>query len=56
MVDAHIHRVLVVLDGDRPCGIITSTDILAAIAQEAKRPAPAAPKKPRRQQRVRHRA
>ena len=34
MVDAHIHRVLVMKE-DRPCGIVTSTDILAAVAQAA---------------------
>jgi CBS domain-containing protein len=33
MVDAHIHRILVVEGQDRPCGIVTSTDILAAVAQ-----------------------
>jgi CBS domain-containing protein len=32
MVDAHIHRVLVVGDQNRPLGIVTSTDILAAVA------------------------
>jgi len=36
MVDAHIHRVLVVVENDRPCGIVTSTDILAAIAKAAR--------------------
>jgi CBS domain-containing protein len=36
MVDAHIHRVLVVGDQDRPRGIVTSTDILAALAQAAR--------------------
>jgi CBS domain-containing protein len=36
MVDAHIHRVLVV-ESKRPRGIITSTDILAAVAQAAQR-------------------
>jgi CBS domain-containing protein len=35
MVDAHIHRVLVVVEQDRPRGIVTSTDILAAVAQAA---------------------
>jgi len=35
MVDAHIHRVLVA-DGDRPRGIVTSTDILAAVARAAR--------------------
>ena len=37
MVDAHIHRVLVVVDQDRPCGIVTSTDILAAVARAAQK-------------------
>ncbi len=36
MVDAHIHRVVVVADDGQPCGIVTSTDILAAVAQEAR--------------------
>jgi CBS domain-containing protein len=36
MIDAHIHRVLVV-EQDRPCGIITSTDILAAVALAARK-------------------
>jgi CBS domain-containing protein len=35
MVDAHIHRVLVVVDQDRPLGIVTSIDILAAIGRAA---------------------
>jgi len=35
MVDAHIHRVLVVDDQNRPEGIVTSTDILAAVARAA---------------------
>jgi CBS domain-containing protein len=38
MVDAHIHRVLVV-EHDRPRGIITSTDILAAVALAARKAA-----------------
>jgi CBS domain-containing protein len=38
MVDAHIHRVLVVVEKDRPCGVVTSTDILAAVARAARRP------------------
>jgi CBS domain-containing protein len=33
MVDAHIHRVLVVGEGDRACGIVTSTDVMAAVAR-----------------------
>ncbi len=32
MVDAHIHRVMVVEDGSRPVGLISSSDLLAAIA------------------------
>src|SRR6516164_1905321 len=36
MVDAHIHRVLVVVDQSRPQGIVTSTDILAAVARAAR--------------------
>jgi CBS domain-containing protein len=35
MVDAHIHRILVVVDQDRPQGIVSSTDILAAVARAA---------------------
>jgi CBS domain-containing protein len=35
MVDAHIHRVLVVTENDRPRGIVTSTDVLAAVARAA---------------------
>jgi len=37
MVDAHIHRILVVVDHDGPRGIVTSTDILAAVARAARR-------------------
>lgn len=33
MIDAHIHRVVVVDRGDRPIGIVSSTDILAAVAR-----------------------
>jgi len=33
MLDAHIHRVLVVDAGDKPVGIVSSTDILAAVAR-----------------------
>ena len=39
MVDAHIHRVLVVVEGGRPCGIVTSTDVLAAVARAAQQAA-----------------
>jgi CBS domain-containing protein len=35
MVGAHIHRLLVVVDHDRPRGIVSSTDILAAVARAA---------------------
>jgi CBS domain-containing protein len=37
MVDVHIHRVLVVADGERPCGIVTSTDVLAGVARAARK-------------------
>lgn len=37
MIDAHIHRLLVVAEEDRPCGIVSSTDILAAVAREARK-------------------
>jgi CBS-domain-containing membrane protein len=37
MIDAHIHRVIVVDAEGRPIGVISSTDILAAVAQ-AERP------------------
>jgi CBS-domain-containing membrane protein len=39
MVDAHIHRVLVVVDQNPPQGIVTSTDVLAAVARTAQRAA-----------------
>jgi predicted transcriptional regulator len=32
MVDAHIHRVVVVDEMNHPVGIVSSTDILAALA------------------------
>jgi CBS domain-containing protein len=32
MIDAHIHRVIVVDEQQRPLGIVSSTDILAAVA------------------------
>lgn len=35
MVDAHIHRVIVVDDQDRPIGIVSSTDVLAAVGRAA---------------------
>ena len=33
MVDAHIHRVIVVDEHNSPMGIVTSTDVLAAVAR-----------------------
>jgi CBS domain-containing protein len=33
MLNAHIHRVIVVDRGGRPVGVVSSTDILAAVAQ-----------------------
>jgi CBS domain-containing protein len=35
MIDADIHRVVVVDSGERPIGIISSIDILGALAREA---------------------
>jgi CBS domain-containing protein len=32
MIDAHIHRVIVVDETGRPTGIVSSTDVLAALA------------------------
>ncbi len=37
MVDAHIHRILVVVEDEQPLGIVTTTDILAAISQAARK-------------------
>jgi CBS domain-containing protein len=48
MVDVHIHRVLVVTDQNRPQGIVTSTDILAAVSRAAERTAPPGEKKVKR--------
>jgi CBS domain-containing protein len=39
MLDAHIHRVIVVDEHDKPVGIVSSTDILAAVAHVCKKPA-----------------
>jgi CBS domain-containing protein len=36
MLDAHIHRVIVVDKNRRPIGIVSSIDILAAVAQAAR--------------------
>ena len=52
MVDAHIHRVLVVVDRNRPQGIVTSTDVLAAVARAAQQAAQES-KGPRRRARQR---
>lgn len=35
MIDAHIHRIVIVDEKRRPIGIVSSTDILAAVAQAA---------------------
>jgi len=37
MIDAHVHRVIVVDDEFRPVGIVASTDIVAAVAAHARR-------------------
>jgi CBS-domain-containing membrane protein len=34
MTDAHIHRIVVVDEGGHPIGIVSSTDILAAVARQ----------------------
>ncbi len=36
MIDAHVHRLLVATEPGKPCGIVTSTDVLAAIARAAR--------------------
>lgn len=53
MVDAHIHRLLVVVDENRPQGIVTSTDILAAIARSAQRAALESERKPQKRSKAR---
>lgn len=35
MIDAHIHRIIVVDERNRPVGVVSSTDILAAVANAA---------------------
>jgi CBS domain-containing protein len=42
MVDAHIHRLIVLGEGGRPVGVISSMDILAAVAASVVRSGPAA--------------
>jgi len=37
MVDAHIHRVPVVDGSGRPIGVVSSTDVLAAVARDGRR-------------------
>jgi CBS domain-containing protein len=54
MVDAHIHRLVVVVDQDRPCGIVTSTDVLAAVGREAQHGAPRGQRKPLKKRKVAH--
>ena len=34
MIDAHIHRIIIVDEWNRPVGVLTTTDILAAVARE----------------------
>jgi CBS-domain-containing membrane protein len=53
MVDAHIHRVLVVSEG-YPRGIVTSTDIVAAVARAARKASYESEGKPRPRSRARH--
>jgi CBS domain-containing protein len=48
MIDAHIHRILVVGEDNRPCGIVTSTDILAAVARAAAAAPPKGAGKPQK--------
>jgi CBS-domain-containing membrane protein len=38
MTDAHIHRIIVVDEQQRPIGVVSSTDILATVAEAAVRP------------------
>jgi predicted transcriptional regulator len=42
MLDAHIHRVIVIDSGRRPIGIVSSTDVLAAVVRAASDPTAAA--------------
>ena len=37
MLDAHIHRVVIVDEDRHPVGIVSATDILAAVAEAARR-------------------
>jgi predicted transcriptional regulator len=38
MLDAHIHRLIVVDEAGAPVGVISSTDILSAVAYANRRP------------------
>jgi CBS-domain-containing membrane protein len=38
MLDAHVHRLIIVDTAGRPVGIVSSTDVLAAVAREAAGP------------------
>jgi predicted transcriptional regulator len=38
MLDAHVHRIIIVDRADKPIGIVSSTDILAAVAREDHHP------------------
>jgi CBS domain-containing protein len=40
MIDAHIHRVIVVDEDDRPIGVVSSTDVLGAVAHAQERSTP----------------
>lgn len=54
MVDAHIHRLLVIADQRRFQGIVTSTDILAAVARAAQHAELESAWKPKNPKRGRH--
>jgi CBS domain-containing protein len=53
MAAGHIHRVLVLADQDQCQGIVTSTDILAAMARAAREVASEGARKPRKEGRPR---
>src|SRR5262249_17933225 len=40
MIDAHIHRIIVVDAKNRPIGVVSSTDVLAAVANTGRRSNP----------------
>ena len=37
MIDAHVHRIIIADDEGRPIGIVSSTDVLAAVARSLER-------------------